>query len=405
MDRASRRLLSAFSLVAVPLAVTIAQAQAPAGGTPQGGPAPAARSASGLQLTALNRSVDPCSDFYQYACGGWLANNPIPSDRPRWGRFDELQERNYEVLRRVLEAASTGGDAAARKIGDYYASCMDETAINRRGVTPLDPDLKNIAALSAVDRLPELLAELHKIGVSAFFRFDAEGDFKDASTVIANVSPGGMGLPDRDYYLRDDARSNDIRTKYVTHVSRMFTLAGMPSAQAAPAAATVMRLETALAGAALDRVARRKPEMVYHKVTQAELQAWTSRFDWPRYLRAIGAPPLNGLNVTEPDFIKAFDQVLVGTPIDDLKLYLRWHLLHANAVVLVDAVRRRKFRLLQPHAPGRHRTAGPLEAVRAVRRQRSRRGARPGVRARRLRPAGQGRHADDGRRDQGGPRT
>jgi endothelin-converting enzyme/putative endopeptidase len=282
----------------------------------------------------MNRSVDACTDFYQYACGGWLANNPIPSDRPRWGRFDELQERNYELLRRVLEEASAGRDPATKKIGDYYATCMDESTINRRGITPLDPDLKNIAALASVDRLPELLAELHKIGVPAFFGFDAEGDFKDASTEIAFVAPGGIGLPDRDYYFRDDARSNEIRTKYVAHIARMLTLGGMPAADAAKAAAAVMAIETAFAKASLDRVARRNPEMIYHKVSPAELQAMTPRFDWPRYLRGVNAPPLSAVNVMEPDFIKAFDQALTATPLADLKLYLRWQLLHANAALL-----------------------------------------------------------------------
>ncbi|MQA31445.1 MAG: M13 family peptidase, partial [Luteitalea sp.] len=327
MQRDLGRLLVAFTCVALPLAAALARAQAPV--VPRAG-----ASASGLELDALNPSVDACTDFYQYACGGWLAGNAIPSDRPRWGRFDELQERNYEVLRRVLEAASSGRDAATRKIGDYYASCMDEAAINRRGLTPLDPDLKNIAALATLDRLPELLAGLHRIGVFAFFGFGAEGDFKDASTVMAIVAQGGMGLPDRDYYLREDDRSTDIRTKYVAHIARMLTLAGMPAAQAPAAAATVMRLETTLARAALDVVARRNPEMIYHKMTGAELQALTTRFDWARYLRGVAAPPLAGVNVTEPDFFKAFDQTLAGTPLDDIKLYLRWQLLHANAFIL-----------------------------------------------------------------------
>ncbi len=338
------RLLLAFALVALPLAAAFTRAQAPS--TPRPGAAaatpaqPAAgttaspASASGLELSGLNRSVDACTDFYQYACGGWLAGNPIPPDRPRWGRFDELQERNLALLRRVLEEAASGRDPATRKIGDYYATCMDEPAINRRGLTALDPDLKNIAALASIERLPELLAELHKIGVSAFFGFDAEGDFKDASTVIAFVAPDGIGLPDRDYYLKDDPRSNDIRSKYVAHVGRMLTLGGLPEAQAAAAAATVMQLETALARASLDRVARRNPEMIYHKLTQAELQALTSRFDWTRYLRGIGAPPLTALNVMEPDVVTAFNQVLDTTPLADLKLYLRWQLLHANAAIL-----------------------------------------------------------------------
>jgi putative endopeptidase len=320
MQSQSRRLLMAFSFVALPLATTFTYAQAP--------------SRSGLELAALNRSVDPCSDFYQFACGGWLAANPIPADRARWGRFDELREKNLDVLRRVLERAAAGRDQSTKKIGDYYATCMDEATINRRGAEPLAPDLKNVASLQSVERLPELLAELHKTGVNALFGFGAESDFKDASTVIAIVAQGGMGLPDRDYYFRDDARSVEIRKQYEGHVAKMLTLAGTPAAPANADAATVMRIETALAKAALDRVARRNPANQYHKMTTAELQALTPRFNWARYLRAVAAPPLTAVNVTEPDFFRAIDRLLETTPVADLRAYLRWHLVHQGAVML-----------------------------------------------------------------------
>ncbi|HEY7171235.1 MAG TPA: M13 family metallopeptidase [Vicinamibacterales bacterium] len=310
----------AFSFVAVPLATSFTYAQT--------------RSASGLELAALNRGVDPCTDFYQFACGGWLAANPIPADRARWGRFDELREKNLDVLRRVLEQAAGGRDQSTKKIGDYYATCMDEEAINRRGATPLDPDLKNIAALQNVDRLPELLAELHKTGVNALFGFGSEADFKDASTVIAIAAQGGMGLPDRDYYFRDDARSVDIRKQYEAHVAKMLTLAGAPAAQANTDATNVMRIETALAKAALDVVARRNPANQYHKMAVAALQQLTPRFNWSRYLRGIAAPPFDAINVTEPDFFRAFDQLLGSTSIEDLRTYLRWHLVHQSAVML-----------------------------------------------------------------------
>jgi endothelin-converting enzyme/putative endopeptidase len=287
-----------------------------------------------LDLARLNRAVDACTDFYQFACGGWLVANPIPADRARWGSFDELQERNDQILRRVLEGASAGRDPAAKKIGDYYASCMDEDAIERRGITPLDPDLRNISALTAVSRLPDLVAELHKIGVNAFFNFSSEPDMKNASMVIAGVDQGGMGLPDRDYYLRDDARSVEIRKQYTAHVTKLLTLGGTAAARAAAEADAVVRVETALAKAALDRVSRRDPEKVYHKLTLAELQAMTPGFEWSRYLRAIGAPAITAVNVSEPDFFKALSQVIATTPIDEIRTYLRWHLLHANAFIL-----------------------------------------------------------------------
>src|SRR3954470_3719565 len=330
MHSQTRRLLMAFSLVAVPLAATLTYAQG--------------RSASGLELTALNRSVDACTDFYQFACGGWLAANPIPADRARWGRFDELREKNLEMMRRVLDLAASGRDPAGKKIGDYYATCMDEETINRRGAAPLEPDLKNVASLQSADRLPELIAELHKTGVNALFRFGAEGDFKDTSTVIAMAAQGGMGLPDRDYYFRDDARSAEVRKQYEAHVSKMLTLAGTAPAQAAGDAATVMRIETALAKAALDIVARRNPANQYHKMSVAELQQLTPRFNWTRYLRGVAAPAFSAINVTEPDFFRALDQLLASTPPEDLRAYLRWHVVHQNAAMLSTAFVDENFR-------------------------------------------------------------
>src|SRR5215471_16044098 len=219
MQRPSHRLLAAFVFISLPLATVLSHAQA--------GSAPATNaSSSGLDPAQFNKNIDACTDFYQFACGGWLAANPIPADRPRWGRFDELSEKNDEVLRKVLETAATGRNPSEKKIGDYYATCMDEQAIDRSGVTPLEPDLKNIAALTSVNRLPELVAELHKIGTGAFFSFGSEPDMKNASMVIAGADQGGMGLPDRDYYFRDDARSIEIRKQYGDHVARMLTLAG-----------------------------------------------------------------------------------------------------------------------------------------------------------------------------------
>jgi endothelin-converting enzyme/putative endopeptidase len=328
MHAPSRRLFAAFVFISIPVATVLLHAQ-------QGGSAqPTNASVSGIDLTQFNKSVDACTDFYQFACGGWLAANPIPSDRPRWGRFDELSEKNDEVLRKVLEAAAAGRDPAAKKIGDYYATCMDEQAIDRSGVTPLEPDLKNIAALTSVNRLPELVAELHKIGTGAFFSFGSEPDMKNASMVIAGADQGGMGLPDRDYYFRDDARSIEIRKQYVDHVARMLTLAGESADAARKNAEAVVRVETALAKAALDRVSRRDPEKVYHRLTPEELQKLTPNFDWSRYFRGIGSPSITAINVSEPDFFKALNQVMTSTPLGDLRAYLRWQLLHSNAVIL-----------------------------------------------------------------------
>jgi putative endopeptidase len=329
------RVVCAFLFVALPLAGALAVAQ----DRPD---APA--SSSGLQLDALDRNADPCTDFYQYACGGWVEKNPVPADRSSWGRFDELQERNNDTLRRILEAAVSGREADSRKIGDYYASCMDEPAINGKGAAPLEPLLKKIAALRNANDLAPLVAELHTIGVGAFFGFGAEADFKDASLEMAIADQGGMGLPDRDYYFREDPKSADLRKQYVDHLGKMTALAGATSGDAAAAAQTVMKLETALAKGALDAVSRRDPNKIYHKMTPAELQALTPQFEWPKYFAGIGAPPIYALNVTEPDFFKALGQVLASTPIDEIKAYLRWQLAHASAPLLPTAFVEENFR-------------------------------------------------------------
>ena len=324
-----RRLILAFTFVSLPLASALGLAQ-PAAQRPAGA-SPAAASMSGLNLNGLNRAIDPCTDFYQFACGGWIANNPIPGDQARWGTFDALQERNNDVLRKVLESAASGGDPGSRKIGDYYASCMDEAAIERKGAAPLDTDFQRIAALASAADLPALVASLHTIGVNVFFTFGAEADFKDARTVIAQLDQGGLGLPDRDYYFRADARSADIRGQYTDHVAKLSSLlgGGGPSASA-----SVMRLETSLAKAALDNVTRRDPAKVYHKMTPAELQTLTPTFDWATYFRATGAPSIEAINVAEPEFFKAFSEALRTTPLDDIKTYLRWQVVHANALLL-----------------------------------------------------------------------
>ncbi len=318
-----KRSIVALTFVALPLASVLARAQAPA-------PPPA----SGLQLDALDRSADACTDFYQFACGGWVAKNPVPADRASWGRFEELQERNNDTLHRILDTAATGADPSSKKIGDYYASCMDEAAIDAKGARPLDPLLEKIDALTSVSNLAPLVAELHTIGVNPFFGFGAEADFKDASVEMAIADQGGMGLPDRDYYVRDDAKSVELRKQYVDHVGKMAALAGAPAEQAAAAAQAVMKLETALAKNALDAVNRRDPNKIYHKLSTAELQALTPQFQWQQYFTGIGAPPIYALNVTEPDFFKALGQTLSSTPIGEIKSYLRWHLAHASAAVL-----------------------------------------------------------------------
>jgi putative endopeptidase len=311
---------------------------------PPRAPAAPAVSSSGLQLDAMDRTADACTDFYQFACGGWMANNPVPADRPSWGRFEELQERTNETLHRILEAAAAGDDPATKQIGDYYASCMDETAIDAKGTAPLDPLLKKIAALSSVKGLAPLVAELHATGIDAFFAFGASSDFNHASMTMAIAGQSGLGLPDRDYFLKSDAKSVELRKQYVEHVGQMARLAGASSSDAAADAQQVVEIETALANGALDAVSRRDPSKIYHKMTPAELQALTPSFQWPRYFDGIGAPPIDAVNVTEPDFFRTLGGVLASTPLDAIKSYLRWHVIHASANLLPTAFVDENFR-------------------------------------------------------------
>ena len=294
----------------------------------------------GFDPTALDRSAAACTDFYQFACGGWLARNPVPPDRARWGRFDELAERNQTALRSILEKASADDakrEAIDQKIGDQYAACMDEAAIEARGIAPLQADLDRIARLGSKAALPGELARLHAGGVNAAFRYGSVPDFKDADSVIAGTDQGGLGLPDRDYYLKDDAKSADLRAKYRAHVQKMLELSGRPAAAAALDASAVMDLETTLARVSLERVKRRDPANLYHKMKVAELQALTRGFDWKAYLAAADGPPVTELNVTVPDFFEGLNTQLESAPLDAWKAYLRWHLLHENAGLLPAA--------------------------------------------------------------------
>ena len=291
----------------------------------------------GFDPTALDRGTAPCADFYRFACGGWLSRNPVPPDRARWGRFDELAERNQAALRSILEKVSADDpkrEAIDQKIGDQYVACMDEAAIEAKGLAPLKPALDRIQALGSKAALAAELARIHLAGANAAFRFGSMPDFKDANSVIAGTDQGGLGLPDRDYYLKDDPKSVELRAKYLAHVQKMLELSGEPAAAAPVDARAVLDLETALARASLERVKRRDPVNIYHKMKVEELQALTPGFDWKTYLAGLGGPPVADLNVTVPDFFKALNAQLDSAALDVWKAYLRWHFLHENAALL-----------------------------------------------------------------------
>lgn len=321
-----RRLIFAFTFVSLPLAVVFGQQTDKGSSTA----APA-----GVELDALDRTADACTDFYQFACGGWIDKNPVPADRRSWGRFQEVQDRNFTILRRILETPGADGDR--KKASDFYAACMDEPAIEAKRLSPIDPQLSAIASVSRRDDLPALVARLHAIGVAAFFRFGAQTDLSDATQMIADVDQGGLGLPDREYYLKTDAASVELRSKYLGHIERMLTLAGASPQPASTDAKAILALETSLAEAALDRVKRREAANLQHRMTLAELQALTPVFNWQQYLTAAGAPAFQRMNVSVPDYMKALEKLIASTPLSTLQAYLRSQTLNASADLLPQA--------------------------------------------------------------------
>ena len=299
-----------------------------------------AQTGPGFSIANIDKSANPCVDFYQYACGLWMANNPIPPDQSRWDRGSELAERNRAILRNILEKAAVNDSkrsAVDQKIGDFYGSCMDEQTIEKLGTQPLKPEMDRIDAIASKAGILNALVRLHLLGVDAMFRFGSSPDLKDSTHVIGDLDQGGLGLPDRDYYLKDDPKSVELRNQYVAHVQKMLESLGEPAAKAASDAQAVMRLETDMAKGSLDRVSRRDPDQMYHKLTLHQLSSLDPAIDWPKYFEGMGAPPITELNVSVPNFFRALESAIVQTDLDDIKTYLRWHLLHAETALLPKA--------------------------------------------------------------------
>ena len=290
---------------------------------------------------SLDRTADPCADFYRFACGGWLDQVELPADETEWVRsFSVIHERNQELLKELIEdaAKSPGSDPDRRKVGDFYGACMDEAAVERAGLAPVAPWLAKIDATADRDALFVLSGEIQTIQAAPFFDGEVFADLKDPNTVVAHFSQGGLGLPERDYYLATDADKKTLRTAYEKHVARMLVISGLAEATAKKQATAILAFETALAKASRPIERMRMVEELHHRLDAAGLEKLTPKLPWEGFFRAVGQPDLTAINVMTPEFFQALERELGRTSLPTLKAYLRYHLLSATAGLLPDAV-------------------------------------------------------------------
>lgn len=297
----------------------------------------------GFDMTAMDRTAVPCDDFYSFAVGKWRESHPLPAMYSRYGRFEELAERNRDVLHKILEedasaAKSAPAGSAAAKLGDFYNACMSETLIESAGVTSIQPDLDRINAIADRRKLEDEMARLQQKGIAPAFRFGAEADYKNSKLMIAGISQAGLGLPDRDYYLSPTERFSKIRAQYLEHITKMFALTGESSERAAEDAQRVLDLETKLAKAQMSRVEMRDPNKRYHPTEVAKLAADDPNIEWTRYFGALGVNDLQSVNVAQPEYFQALNQMIADVPLDVWKAYLRWHVINSAAPTLSSSI-------------------------------------------------------------------